>query len=103
MGSKSKYPEDYLENDIYYRFCSGCMEFHSSEMFYVTKDNELMRICKEEQRNRNRINVQKHRNLETTQSEFTKKESERILINLGYETDNPDNPIHVQFEKKWGM
>ena len=38
--------------------------------------------------------------LETTQDEFVKEGAERVLINLGYELYNPDNPVYRQFKER---
>lgn len=26
-----------------------------------------------------------------------------VLIRLGYDIDNPDKPVHVQFQERWGL
>ena len=94
------YPQDYMENGIYYHYCSACQEFHDAEQFYLTSDKGLMRICKEIQKEKNRINVQRHRDCETTQNQNVKEEAERILTVLGYELNNDDNPVHEQFKRR---
>lgn len=105
MGGRWDYPEDYTENNITYRYCSGCEEFHNIEEFYYTQDR-LQRICKEKYSIRNRESVKKHRGLEETHNQDVKSEAERVLTVLGFELHNDDNPIHEQFnrriERKYG-
>lgn len=105
MGAKSKYPEDYSENGISYRYCSICEEFHDIDRFYAT-NNRILRMCKEQYAIKNRASVQKHRGLEETHNKDIKSEAERVLTVLGFELHNDDNPIHEQFnrriERKYG-
>lgn len=99
----AKYPQDYMEDGIYYHYCSVCEEFHDAEQFYVTSNKGLMRICKQIQRERNRKAVQEHRRGvigETPQNQIVKEEAERILTALGYELNNDDNPVHEQFKRR---
>ena len=29
--------------------------------------------------------------------------SDTILTNLGYDTNNPEKPVHIQFKERWGL
>lgn len=99
MGSKSKYPEDYTENNVIYRYCSVCDEFHNIEEFYTT-NNRILRMCKEQFLIKNRESVQKHRGLEETHNQDVKSQAERVLTVLGFELHNDDNPVHEQFKRR---
>ena len=80
--------------------CSECGELKHLDMFYRHKNRKgllatYFHRCKEcEKQHQQQLRDARKEELFNT---------DEMFIRLGYEVNNPDNPIYRQFEKKWGL
>ena len=89
-------------------FCNGCDqyklldEFYLNEKQYAKSRHYRSSRCKVCMKSYN--NEKKRIEREKNDSQMDIKEiSDTILTNLGYETDNPEKPVHIQFKERWGL
>jgi len=90
----------YDDNGVELLDCNICLEWKPTTDFYTAKRNNSVYFfpyCK-------KCEIEKqHRRYE----ENVKIDMDKVLVEIfdkmGYETENPNNPIHKQFNKKWGL
>ena len=88
--------------------CNGCNENKPLDEFYLNEKQYAK--SRHYRSSRCKICMKKYNN-EKKQIERKKKGSQMdiqqisdtILTNLGYETNNPEKPVHIQFKERWGL